>query len=106
MTSFRTIATLATLATVGACTTTTTTKVDILPSPSGLAVIPAGSGWLGDPRIGLARDTALAAALKDIDPARIRATDSALVSFGTRNTFSDTTSTTRGIGAARRWLHA
>ncbi|MFI2744125.1 M28 family peptidase [Zhouia sp. PK063] len=27
-----------------------------------------------------------------------------LVSFGTRNTFSDTTSTTRGIGAARRWI--
>ena len=27
-----------------------------------------------------------------------------LVSFGTRNTFSDTTSNTRGIGAARRWL--
>jgi hypothetical protein len=27
-----------------------------------------------------------------------------LVSFGTRNTFSDTTSTNRGIGAARRWL--
>jgi len=27
-----------------------------------------------------------------------------LVSFGTRNTLSDTTSTTRGIGAARRWI--
>ena len=27
-----------------------------------------------------------------------------LVSFGTRNTFSDTISTTRGIGAARRWI--
>jgi hypothetical protein len=27
-----------------------------------------------------------------------------LVSFGTRNTFSDTVSTTRGIGAARRWI--
>ncbi len=29
-----------------------------------------------------------------------------LVSFGTRNTFSDTTSNTRGIGAARRWIKA
>lgn len=28
----------------------------------------------------------------------------ALVNFGTRNTFSDTLSTTRGIGAARRWV--
>ncbi len=88
------------------CTTSTTTHVDILPSASGLAIIPAGSGWLGDPRIGLVRDTALAAALTDVSAARIRATDSALVSFGTRNTFSDTVSRTRGIGAARRWLHA
>lgn len=29
-----------------------------------------------------------------------------LVSFGTRNTLSDTTSETRGIGAARRWIKA
>ena len=29
-----------------------------------------------------------------------------LVGFVTRNTFSDTTSETRGIGAARRWIHA
>jgi hypothetical protein len=28
-----------------------------------------------------------------------------LVSFGTRNTLSDATSTTRGIGAARQWIH-
>ncbi len=29
-----------------------------------------------------------------------------LAGFGTRNTFSDTLSTTRGIGAARRWIKA
>jgi Zn-dependent M28 family amino/carboxypeptidase len=29
-----------------------------------------------------------------------------LVGFGTRHTMSDTTSATRGIGAARRWIHA
>jgi len=29
-----------------------------------------------------------------------------LAGFGTRNTFSDTTSATRGIGAARRWIQA
>lgn len=44
--------------------------------------------------------------LRDVDPLRIRAYDSALVSFGTRNTYSDTVSTTRGTGAARRWIHA
>ncbi|MEO7456272.1 MAG: M28 family peptidase, partial [Gemmatimonadaceae bacterium] len=58
------------------------------------------------PRIGLARDASIVAALADVSPARIRATDSALVSFGTRNTFSDTLSATHGIGAARRYLHA
>jgi hypothetical protein len=29
-----------------------------------------------------------------------------LVGFGTRHTLSDTVSETRGIGAARRWVHA
>ncbi|HXT47421.1 MAG TPA: M28 family peptidase, partial [Gemmatimonadaceae bacterium] len=28
------------------------------------------------------------------------------MSFGTRNTLSDTLSSTRGIGAARRWIHS
>ena len=58
------------------------------------------------PTIGLKRDPQLAAVLGEIRPARIRHVDSMLVSFGTRNTFSDTLSSTRGIGAARRWLHA
>ena len=35
---------------------------------------------------------------------RIEADIRKLVSFGTRNTFSDTVSDTRGIGAARRWI--
>src|SRR5690606_27589744 len=38
--------------------------------------------------------------------ARIEADIRKLVSFGTRHTLSDTTSDTRGIGAARRWIHA
>ncbi|MBI2407902.1 MAG: M28 family peptidase [Gemmatimonadetes bacterium] len=58
-----------------------------------------------DVRIGLARDAHIAAALADVSAARIRATDSVLVSFGTRHTMSDTTSETRGIGAARRFLY-
>jgi hypothetical protein len=44
--------------------------------------------------------------LGEIDANRIRSYDSALVSFGTRNTYSDTLSSARGIGAARRWIHA
>ena len=59
-----------------------------------------------DPAMGLARDPAISALLPDISPARLRRIDSALVSFGTRQTNSDTLSSTRGIGAARRWLHA
>src|SRR3954462_12580300 len=56
--------------------------------------------------IGLANDPALAAVIGEISPSEIRATDSALVSFGTRHAMSDTTSATRGIGAARRYLFA
>lgn len=37
---------------------------------------------------------------------RVEADIRKLVSFGTRHTLSDTTSDTRGIGAARRWIHA
>jgi hypothetical protein len=56
--------------------------------------------------IGLQRDDRIARALADVSPQRIRAVDSMLVSFGTRHTMSDTVSKTRGIGAARRWIHA
>jgi hypothetical protein len=59
-----------------------------------------------DVTIGLIRDPALATAIADITAARIRETDSALVSFGTRHTMSDTVSNARGIGAARRYLFA
>jgi len=58
-----------------------------------------------DARMGLKRDPAIAAAIGDISPRRIRETDSALVAFGTRHTMSDTLSRARGIGAARRYLH-
>lgn len=39
-------------------------------------------------------------------PERVEADVRALAGFGTRNTFSDTLSDTRGIGAARRWIKA
>ena len=58
------------------------------------------------PTQGFVRDPAIAAMLPDVDPKRVRFIDSMLVSFGTRNTFSDTLSPTRGIGAARRWIYS
>lgn len=39
-------------------------------------------------------------------PARLMGDIRTLAGFGTRHTFSDTVSAVRGIGAARRWLHA
>ena len=39
-------------------------------------------------------------------PERVEADIRTLAGFGTRNTFSDTLSATRGIGAARRWIKA
>jgi hypothetical protein len=53
-------------------------------------------------------DARIAAALKDISPARIRADIEKLVSFGTRSTLSAqdpaAISAGRGIGAAREWI--
>jgi hypothetical protein len=59
-----------------------------------------------DNRMGLAHDPRVAAALRQISADSIRATDSLLVSFGTRHAMSDTLSSMRGIGAARRWIHS
>jgi hypothetical protein len=67
---------------------------------------PPSVGARLDATIGLRRDPALAALLDEISPARLRAIDSSLVGFGTRHTMSDTLSPSRGIGAARRWIHA
>ena len=46
----------------------------------------------------------VARVLSQITPASVKRHVDKLVSFGTRQTFSDTTSQTRGIGAARRWI--
>ena len=60
------------------------------------AVAPAPSGI--NPQI--------AAVVSEVSATRIEATIRKLASFGTRNSFSDTQSDTRGIGAARRWIKA
>lgn len=48
----------------------------------------------------------LAPIVSGVSPQRMEADVRALVGFGTRHTLSDTLSTTRGIGAARRWIRA
>jgi len=48
----------------------------------------------------------ITAIVSEVSPARIEANIRKLASFGTRNSFSDTESATRGIGAARRWIKA
>jgi hypothetical protein len=47
----------------------------------------------------------VAAIVAGISPQRIERHIQALVGFQTRHTLSDTESSTRGIGAARRWIH-
>jgi len=53
-----------------------------------------------------ARDVRLFDIADAPSPDRVGADIQTLVDFGTRNTLSDTTSDTRGIGAARRWIKA
>jgi Zn-dependent M28 family amino/carboxypeptidase len=69
-----------------------------------LALVSFTSGIHADETIVAARDQpALLALASAPDQAELRATITTLVGFGTRHTMSDTTSDTRGIGAARRW---
>ncbi len=44
--------------------------------------------------------------LKTISTDSLKSYDNTLASFGTRHTMSDTLSSTRGIGAARRWIES
>lgn len=53
-----------------------------------------------------ALDVRLYDIINDVSSDRIEADIRKLADFGTRNTFSDTLSDTRGIGAARRWIKA
>jgi hypothetical protein len=73
---------------------------------AGLTAVAASAAAQAPSTLGFAKDARIAAALADVSPARLRALDSTLVSFGTRHTMSDTLTATRGIGAARRWIHA
>ncbi len=52
------------------------------------------------------QDTKIYDIIDDVSADRIEQDIRQLAGFGTRNTFSDTISETRGIGAARRWIKA
>lgn len=97
------VASLAFAAMIGACGPSTMVPTRTAPPPT-VETVRFTRGL--DETLNLPRDSTLARVLADIDPAHIRRTDSALTSFGTRNTFSDTLSPTRGIGAARRWIYS
>jgi hypothetical protein len=86
---------------LGACATSTSTTAA---SPM-VASVSSDTAPVG-PTIGFVVDQRITAMLRDVDPRRIRGYDSSLVAFGTRNLYSDTISTTRGTGAARRWIHS
>jgi hypothetical protein len=51
-----------------------------------------------------AADQAVAALLKQVSAARLRDTDTRLVAFGTRSTFSESSPPGRGVFAARDWI--
>jgi len=51
-------------------------------------------------------DPAIVQAVGAVSAARLRATDTRLVAFGTRNLFSNDQGTTRGVYAARGWIAA
>ena len=57
------------------------------------------------PAAGPSVDPRIVKLLDSISEERMQQLLQKLVSFGTRNTLSDATSTTRGIGAARQWIY-
>ncbi|KAI6082114.1 Zn-dependent exopeptidase [Hypoxylon rubiginosum] len=73
-------------------------------------LICAASSWppniVGAANLPQAPSADLASMLAQVDAANIEATIRKLVSFGTRHTLSTQNSSTRGIGAARDWIHA
>lgn len=70
-----------------------------------LAALPAGAA--SDAMTNAPVDPAISALVARVDEANLRTTDATLVGFGTRNDFSETTSTaTHGVFGARDWIKA
>jgi len=68
----------------------------------GLTLTPPGVSAQAPPAV----DSRIYDIVEAASPSRVEADIRRLAGFGTRNTFSDTLSDTRGIGAARRWIKA
>ncbi|HEU0054470.1 MAG TPA: M28 family metallopeptidase [Longimicrobium sp.] len=74
---------------------------------AALALFPAAlRAQNAAPLPGFGDDARIHQVVRGASAARIEADIRTLVGFGTRHTLSDTTSRTRGIGAARRWIYA
>ncbi|MCX6641397.1 MAG: M28 family peptidase [bacterium] len=69
----------------------------------GLLVIVTSA--LADP-LPLAPNSAILALVEQVDPSNLHRFDSTLVAFHTRHTYSDTLSSSTGIGAARQWVRS
>jgi len=76
-------------------------RVPILAATAAALLLPA---LVAAQPAGESEQPLLRAVAADVDAARQRAVIEHLVAFGTRHTLSDTTSPTRGIGAARTWV--
>jgi len=79
-------------------------RMSALPSSLALLLAPAFPAVAQPPSAGA--DSVIHAIVTAASADRIEADIRTLVGFGTRHTFSDTVSATRGIGAARRWIKA
>ncbi len=80
-----------------------------MPAPRALLAICAALGAAGPlvaQGVPPAHDPRLSQVATAPSAERLAADIGTLAAFGTRHTFSDTLSTTRGIGAARRWVFA
>ena len=80
-----------------------TRLLSLLPLIASLALPAAGAAQTGEPP---GRDPRMYDLLEAVSADRIESDIRTLVGFGTRHTLSETESETRGIGAARRWIHA
>src|SRR5216683_947254 len=74
------------------------------PLITGTALAGSALASTGDDAMGQVPDPGLRALLREVDPARIKATILRLVQFGTRHTASSQTDPARGIGAATAWV--
>ena len=69
-----------------------------------VALVLAPTAWAADAAPPPQQHPQLAVIAKAVSAQSLHDIDAKLVGFGTRSTLSDTTSDTRGIGAARRWV--